>query len=219
MQTIPILLTVDRPDPETLLRLTGLAQLENNPDLIWVLPPEDKLSIGIEAVHVLQRDLSLKPFGETQQVAVISPAHLLTVPAQQAMLKLLEEPPEDTLIILSTSLPQKLLPTLRSRTNLIRATGENLGSRKEYLALTQLSVSSALKKSDEWSKVREEAVGRLRSLALEVRELYLTDPNQKLLKHERSILACIDHLERNINAKLALDHLFFELSGHSLPAH
>ncbi|GAC1369139.1 MAG: hypothetical protein NVSMB39_0660 [Candidatus Saccharimonadales bacterium] len=87
----------------------------NFPDFLWV-DRGDKASIGIEQVRGLISELSMRPFtaGATR-VVVIDQAHLLTLEAQNALLKLLEEPPPSTLIILMAEQLQALLVTVRSR--------------------------------------------------------------------------------------------------------
>lgn len=82
--------------------------LEINPDT----------SIGIEEVRQIQHFLSRKPIQSDQNIVVIHQAHLLTVPAQNALLKTLEEPPGNSLIYLVTDFPDQLLPTVLSRIQL-----------------------------------------------------------------------------------------------------
>jgi len=77
----------------------------------------DGKAIGIEAVRELEHFLSLKIPGkkEIARLVVIEDAHLLTLEAQNALLKQLEEPPADTVILLTVAHEQALLPTIRSR--------------------------------------------------------------------------------------------------------
>jgi DNA polymerase-3 subunit delta' len=85
------------------------------PDLI-IVKPEDKPSILIEQVRALTQNLALSPYGvNSRRVVLIDDAHMLTIDAQNALLKCIEEPPPSTLFILTTSQPQTLLPTVRSR--------------------------------------------------------------------------------------------------------
>jgi len=87
----------------------------NHPDVI-VVTPDEKGKIGIEAVHELQQKLTYRPYeGESQRVVIISNADTLTLPAQNAILKTLEEPPGGTTIILTATGPAGLLPTVISR--------------------------------------------------------------------------------------------------------
>lgn len=208
------ILTIDRPNGELVTGVTGFTKFGTNPDLIWVSPLETKTSIGIDQVHALWQQLALKPFNEKKKVVIISPAHALTLPAQQALLKLLEEPPEDTQILLATSLPGKLLPTILSRANMVKVAPQITDTETPlYEALTTLKVSACLKQSDEWSKSRQEAINKLKALTIEVRERYLKEPTPKLLNDQKEIIICLERLERNVNAKLALDHLLFSIAS------
>lgn len=87
------------------------------------LQPSDGKAIGIEAVRDLEHFLSLKIPGRRSvaRIAIIENAHLLTIEAQNALLKTLEEPPADTVMILTTAQEQSLLPTIRSRLQTIAA--------------------------------------------------------------------------------------------------
>ena len=91
----------------------------NFPDFIWV-DKGDKASISIELIRSLITSLSLRPYRTgSLRVVVIDEAHLLTVEAQNALLKLLEEPPPATLVILLAEYVESLLITVRSRCRLV----------------------------------------------------------------------------------------------------
>ena len=85
----------------------------NHPDL-HILEP-DGASIKIEQVRNIQRDLNLRPHEAARKVCLIEAAESMTVGAANALLKTLEEPRGDTLLILLSSQPQRLLETIRSR--------------------------------------------------------------------------------------------------------
>lgn len=78
----------------------------------------EKPSIPIEAIRELQKFLLLKTTGSgaLRRSVIIEDAHKMTLEAQNAFLKLLEEPPADTLIILTAVSSRLLLPTILSRT-------------------------------------------------------------------------------------------------------
>lgn len=81
----------------------------------------DNMSITIEQIRELIQFFSLKTLGDKsiQRVALIPDAELLSHPAQNALLKVLEEPPADSVIVLTSSFGHKLLPTITSRTQRI----------------------------------------------------------------------------------------------------
>lgn len=87
-----------------------------HPDLISL---DESDSIGIKEIRQLQKKIGLKPFRAKVKVAVIPQAEKLTVPAQNAFLKTLEEPPDSTQIILLSSRKEALLPTILSRCRLV----------------------------------------------------------------------------------------------------
>lgn len=84
-------------------------------DLRWLRPAEDKKSIGIEQVRELVADLSLTSLEGGGKVAVIEPANAMTPNAANGLLKTLEEPPGDALLILVTDKTGRLPATIFSR--------------------------------------------------------------------------------------------------------
>ncbi|WP_242822965.1 DNA polymerase III subunit [Syntrophobotulus glycolicus] len=86
---------------------------ENHPD-IHILKLQ-KSSIGIEEILKMQENIYKKPFEGKYKVYLIEQADRLTLPAANALLKVAEEPPENTLLILSTANSERIIATLRSR--------------------------------------------------------------------------------------------------------
>lgn len=84
-------------------------------DLHWLRPPEDKHSIGIEQVRDLVAELSLTSYGGGGKAAVVEPANAMTDNAANSLLKTLEEPPGDALIVLVVDRIGRLPATIFSR--------------------------------------------------------------------------------------------------------
>jgi hypothetical protein len=101
---------------ETILQIPTIT---NYPYSLHIIP--ENASIGIEAIRQIEQFLSRKvPGNETyRRVITIEHAERLTTEAQNALLKNLEEPPADTLIILTATHASGLLPTIRSRAQTI----------------------------------------------------------------------------------------------------
>jgi DNA polymerase-3 subunit delta' len=76
--------------------------------------------VSIEQIRELEGRLSKKSFEGRGYVEIVTDAHLMRREAANAMLKTLEEPPDGTLIILTTSSLSGLLPTVRSRAHTVR---------------------------------------------------------------------------------------------------
>ena len=87
----------------------------SHPDLIWVVPEEDKQQISIDQVRAAAERLTKTSYRQGYKVAIVDPAHLMTPSAANSVLKTLEEPSARSLLILITSQPSMLLPTVRSR--------------------------------------------------------------------------------------------------------
>jgi DNA polymerase-3 subunit delta' len=85
----------------------------NHPDL-HILEPEGK-GIKIDQVRKLQRDLALRPLEAKKKICLIDHADCLNPAGGNALLKTLEEPPGDALLILLAAHPERLLSTIRSR--------------------------------------------------------------------------------------------------------
>jgi len=90
-----------------------------HPD-VHCLDTEASDSIKIEYIRQLQKDINLKPYLGRKKVFIIDDAHNLTAEAANALLKILEEPPEDSLIILISAKPALLFKTIISRCKMLR---------------------------------------------------------------------------------------------------
>ena len=84
-------------------------------DLRWIRPLEDKQSIGIEQIRELVGELNLTSYEGGGKVAVIEPANLMTDSAANSLLKTLEEPPGDALLVLVADRVGRLPATIFSR--------------------------------------------------------------------------------------------------------
>ena len=86
----------------------------------WHFVEPEGTGIRIDQVRELQQILARRPFEGRRRIAVLDPADKMNDPAANALLKLLEEPAPDSLIILICNNLQRLLPTIRSRCQLVR---------------------------------------------------------------------------------------------------
>jgi hypothetical protein len=104
----------------TALQLSSL-WAEGRAELVFELLPETtQQTIGIKAIHTLRQRLSRRLSPIERRSVLIGPDTPLTPEAQNALLKLLEEPPERTTFILVAEILSNLLPTVRSRLQIIR---------------------------------------------------------------------------------------------------
>jgi DNA polymerase-3 subunit delta' len=110
---------------------------DQHPDVTRLSPEEDSQYIKIEPVRELIADLTLTAHGRGYKVAIFSPADALHANAAQSLLKTLEEPSKRTLILLVTSQPSRLLPTVRSRCSKLRLPGPTREAAVKYLEVAR----------------------------------------------------------------------------------
>ncbi|HMO49737.1 MAG TPA: DNA polymerase III subunit [Kiritimatiellia bacterium] len=96
-----------------------LVQNRTHPDMAWVEPEMKSRVISIDQMRELNHVLRQTSFEGGWKVAVIQDAHRLNENSANAFLKTLEEPPSRCLLLLVTDSPQTLLPTIRSRCQLL----------------------------------------------------------------------------------------------------
>lgn len=90
----------------------------DHPDVGMVVAP--KRLLLVEQMRLIEREANYRPYEGKARVFIIDDADKLNDSSANALLKVLEEPPETSHIILLTSRPAMLLPTIRSRCQVIR---------------------------------------------------------------------------------------------------
>jgi DNA polymerase-3 subunit delta' len=106
----------------------------NHPDVHLLTVPEEKKDIPVDAVRELQGELQRTVREGRARVLQIDPADLLNDSGQNALLKTLEEPLPGTFLLLAAALPDKLLPTVRSRVVRLRLLGLSPGELRKELS-------------------------------------------------------------------------------------
>ncbi len=89
----------------------------NHPDLRQLGPTEDRRSIVIDQVRELGAFFALRPHTSTRKVAILAPADSMNLHAANSLLKILEEPPLGSVLLLVSHQPTRLPATVRSRSH------------------------------------------------------------------------------------------------------
>lgn len=92
-----------------------LNKSDTNPDIINIKRQEGKATIGVEDVRLVQDEISTAPQFGKYKVIIFENAEKMTVQAQNALLKTLEEPPQYIVLILISSNNSQILDTVKSR--------------------------------------------------------------------------------------------------------
>ena len=112
-----VLCTGDKPPcgkcPSCVKALAG-----SHPDLFY-FSPDKKASMGVETVRDIKKSLFFMPNDGDRKVYIIDDAQKMTVQAQNALLKFIEEPPASVLFFIVADKKESLLPTVVSRTRII----------------------------------------------------------------------------------------------------
>ncbi|MBI2062936.1 MAG: hypothetical protein HYT61_01695 [Candidatus Yanofskybacteria bacterium] len=97
--------------------ISGNKSQGNNPDILTVSPASSESwhSIAIEEIRKIKKFVSLSSYVGPYKFVIIDDAHLMTIEAQNSLLKILEEPSPSTIFILVTANPESLLTTIVSR--------------------------------------------------------------------------------------------------------
>ncbi|CAG1772055.1 hypothetical protein BAC3_02290 [uncultured bacterium] len=172
-----------------------------NTNIFMIEKPEDKASIGIGDVSnvvewAYRKDTDLK-------LIEIKNADLLTDQAQNAMLKLIEEPPENVLVLLITPNSSSILQTIRSRCILITTTAANFNTSELAKKFIEAGYLERTKIID---KMLSEDTNRA-SVAEFIEELLRLNLNKKNTDSISEIKEVYRAVKRGVNLKLCLDYL------------
>lgn len=178
----------------------------DSPDTYKIVP---ETSIGITEIREAIKFLSKKPIQSPNNIVVFYDAHLLTIPAQNALLKVLEEPPANSLIYLVTAQPDQLIPTILSRCQIIpprpSEAHQSEGGSDLLIKLQSAKIGDRLKILDEQEFDRTTALKFLDDLELIIHN------DLSLSKIYPSVSQTRKYLKANCNLKLSLDHLALSL--------
>ena len=89
-------------------------------DVKFLSKREGKNTIGVEDVRLMREDVYLSPTESAYKIYIVEEAHALTPQAQNALLKIFEEPPSGVIIFLLCDSVQPILSTIKSRAQLVR---------------------------------------------------------------------------------------------------
>ncbi|MEN8253110.1 MAG: hypothetical protein ABFQ62_01900 [Patescibacteria group bacterium] len=179
----------------------------NNPNLN-IFEPEENKKISIELVRNMISEASMGIYSGDIRVMILTHSDTASIPAQNSLLKLVEEPPTNTQIILTVSNPNQLLPTIRSRCILVKNSAKPSPFSGEGTLPT--SYSAAITLAEKY-KDRKAAIELVENLIQNLHEQNSDSPNFKTTKNLKILSATLQHLHANVNVRLALEHGLFEM--------
>ncbi len=122
-----------------------------HPDFITIDDPEKK-TVSVDLIRDARADIYIRPNEAEHKIYLFPRAQDMGIPGQNALLKVLEEPPAYGVFILLTDNPQKLLPTVRSRCTELSLTAlpEDIAMRqlrREYPDADASAITAAISRS------------------------------------------------------------------------
>ncbi|MCI9316169.1 MAG: DNA polymerase III subunit [Lachnospiraceae bacterium] len=147
----------------------------NQPDIIYI-SHEKPNTIGVEDIRTqINGDVDIKPYSSPRKIYIMNEGEKMTVQAQNALLKTLEEPPEYAVILILTTNVEAMLPTILSRCVVLNMKPVTDALVKKYLmeelgvpdykanicvafARGNIGKAKLLASSEEFEKVKDEAI-------------------------------------------------------------
>ena len=155
-----------------------------SPDVIEICLPNDKKTIGVEAVRELRSSVYVKPTEEDVKIYIIADAERMTEQAQNVFLKVLEEPPRGVYFIMLCENSSNILHTVKSRAPVLKMQIFSDKELSDYL-IEHNKTASSLKASspDEFDlivRIAEGKIGEAERLIADAKK------DKSVSKHEKA---------------------------------
>lgn len=200
-----------------LFRLVNNRNPEGDPDFKLLTPrlEEDETKIYIEDVRKLKSYLSLKPYFGPYKFVVINDADRLVPEAANAFLKMLEEPSPFTVIILVSSQPKSILPTVLSRCEKVQflplhekeIDKETAKAVEEFMGIAKQGITERMQYAEKLFAGKDYqnlVIGLIHTLRIQ------ENPNHKILKKLLRLNSLLS--QPQFNHRLALENFLINLS-------
>lgn len=200
-------------------------------DILYIVPDEGKKEISIDQVRKIKKQLILSPYNSFYKFAVIYQAETMTQEASDALLKTLEEPLGNTILILITATPDLLPKTILSRLQEIRFKSVSLNkSAKEFINEEHINIlkkplndifkyiEKITKDNKENKDSNAEIFTILNSWLFWFREMLISGSSEaeKTLNIIKEIQKTKDLISgTNVNQRLALENLVLCINNYS----
>lgn len=211
MQSVIILGTIDKTKEKTaeIIKQNLISKFDTE------IFSSDK-AIGIADIRNLQKKIFLKPAYSQKKIVILESFNGATADAQNAFLKILEEPPQNTIILILATNLDFILPTVLSRCTLINLfEKKNISEieKEKYLTILQNLIKNEenpLVIAQDYSKTKNEALEFLENMIIAAHTTLSELPNLgKIIKKIQKTHTIIK--TTNVNVRFALENLFLNL--------
>lgn len=180
---------------------------------------EEEKAVGIGVIREFQKKIFLKPMGSENKAVILNASDGITIEAQNSLLKILEEPPNNTYIFILSKNKDGILPTILSRAKTIELkkskviTNEEISESKELLdSVLSMAISKKLKLAQNLSKDKKNSLAELEKFITAGRERLYENPNKKNSQVVRTLVKTHTVIKStNTNLRLTLENLFLNI--------
>lgn len=172
--------------------------------------------VGIEDIRHVQGKLHLKPFKSKKRAMILDFSTGATVQAQNSMLKILEEPPPSTIILIYGKSSEDFLPTILSRCKIIETSGaeaEELGL--DIQKLLKAGVGDKLEIAQRFGGDRETALQTIESTIFAIEKELPKIKKEELrdyLNLMKALSSCYSDLKfSNVNPRFILENYLLQI--------
>ena len=204
-----------RSEAKDLAKSFGINLLKTSPD-IFIIEPQGQF-ITIDQVRNLKRHIFQKPLKSNFKFVIIEEANKLTDEAQNALLKILEEPPASAIIVLEADNKQQFLPTILSRVIIKRAKQPKLSASSDFNILDESDTLAAIEKI---VQVENPSIWLSNQIQMAYTKLlkkigggnsnFTPEDLAEIIEKSAKAKTMI---EANVNAKFVLANLFFQINS------
>jgi|SRR3990167_855300 len=184
-------------------------------DVTLISVNEKRQEISIDQIRDLKKNIFQKPQEYTVKFIIIDQAQKLSQEAQNAILKILEEPPKHAIIILEASNKENLLPTIRSRVQIINKFNINDKIPFDLLNYENYSLDNALleiNKIDNPSDwLDQQVIGLYKKIIADQKKFTNASHISRILSLIEECINIKKMVEANVNPKQVMSNFIFKL--------
>lgn len=158
--------------PEQAIDLTNEFLERKRAEPFWIPGSTASTNIPVAVAREIKKRLALKASPGVTRAVIFYQMERMKTASSDALLKMIEEPPADTVVMLLTSRPDSLLPTIQSRAQKIKVGSHPASAIEEYI---RRGYDTSEKKARLVSRIAEGSVGR----AVEIAESYDEDEGSR----------------------------------------
>lgn len=178
----------------------------NHPDIKIIAPVKKSRNIDVETIEGLNEMAALRAFEGRWRVFIVLDADRMREPAQNHFLKTLEEPAGRSVFILITAFPRQLLPTIRSRCQMVRFRALHPGTIVELLRANRdlpgdVALSVAKLSQGQMSRALDLVDSERRAVALSIPERLIDGADPSVLADD--FVQAIEIQRKNLEAAVS----------------